>query len=186
MPSIRTVNGREIGNRGHPRKRILKATSAVLAEVGYADVQVINLARAARTSPATVYVYFPSRDAVVLELAQAAAEDFAKAVQAPAGGSTPDGTALSDAIDAYFERWRAHAHILRVVELMAATNPAFREVRDTVNKPLTDIITRAAMTVPAPDLVAALVAMAQATAARKPTAKARRTVQRLVVETIVA
>ena len=144
------------------------------------------MARAAGTSPATFYQYFNSRDEVVLELAHAAAADFADAIQVPRGGGTVDSNGLTEAVDSYFGVWRTHGPVLRAVELLAPTNKEFSRARNDINKSLTDTIARAATSDHAAGLAAAMVAMLSATAAQNPSKKAKALVRNLVLESTAA
>ncbi|WP_329492948.1 TetR family transcriptional regulator [Kitasatospora herbaricolor] len=187
MTSIRTVDGRAIGPRGlQTRQLLLEATTAALAEIGYADVQVIDVARAAGTSPATFYQYFRSRDEVVLELAHAAAADFADAIQVPRGDGMVDSNSLAKAVDSFFSIWPTHGPVLRVVELLAPTDKEFSRARNDINKSLTATIARAATGGHAAGLATAMVAMLSATAAQNPSKKAKALARNLVLESTAA
>src|SRR5918993_854314 len=63
----RASDGRVPGRRGRAtRRRLLDQTAAMLRERSYRDVTVIEIARAAGTSPATFYQYFADVEAAVL------------------------------------------------------------------------------------------------------------------------
>src|ERR687897_43239 len=74
----RASDGRVPGRRGRAtRRRLLDQTAAMLRERPYRDVTVIEIARAAGTSPATFYQYFADVEAAVLVLAEETARDAA-------------------------------------------------------------------------------------------------------------
>jgi AcrR family transcriptional regulator len=64
-----------------PRERILKAAQQLFAQRGYAAVSMRALAQAADLSPATLYHYFPNKEALLRELAFAIAERFMRRVE---------------------------------------------------------------------------------------------------------
>src|SRR5918995_164564 len=121
----RASDGRVPGRRGRAtRQRLLDHTAAMLRERSYRDVTVIEIARAAGTSPATFYQYFADVDA----------EELARTVGAawtarPDGGYAAYGAAL-DVVDAFVAFWERHRPVLRVVELAAAEgDDRFRQAR---------------------------------------------------------
>ena len=132
----RASDGRVPGRRGRAtRRRLLDQTATMLRERSYRDVTVIEIARAAGTSPATFYQYFADVEAAVLVLADglvADAEALAKTVgEAWAGRS--DYEAALDVVDAFVAFWDRHRPVLRVVELAAAEGDhRFRRARARV------------------------------------------------------
>ncbi|MEU9127769.1 TetR/AcrR family transcriptional regulator [Kitasatospora sp. NPDC048540] len=147
MPTTTPSNGsRELGARArNSRDNLLAAAAWVLRATGYAETTVVVIARAANLSPATYYQYFATYDAIVLELAALAATDMTAALPAAESDDDPIGAdELDTAVDAYLAIWRSHAPVLRAVELLASTNPAFGKLRKKINRPLAETITRAA------------------------------------------
>jgi AcrR family transcriptional regulator len=136
--SWRASDGRVPGRRGRAtRQRLLDHTAAMLRDRSYRDVTVIEIARAAGTSPATFYQYFADVEAAVLVLADglvADAEELARTVAAAwtsraEGGYAAYGAAL-DVVDAFVAFWERHRPVLRVVELAAAEgDDRFRQAR---------------------------------------------------------
>jgi hypothetical protein len=62
--SAATTNGRVPGQRGRQtRQRLLDATVELLTTTSWRSVKVTDIARRARTSPATFYQYFTGRPA---------------------------------------------------------------------------------------------------------------------------
>ncbi len=62
------------------RERILWEAQRLFAQEGYSAVSMRALARAVKLSPATLYHYFPTKEALLMELAFRIAERFLKAV----------------------------------------------------------------------------------------------------------
>ncbi|NUK16953.1 TetR family transcriptional regulator [Streptomyces lunaelactis] len=130
---IRTTTGRPIGARGlKTRSQLLLCLKELLAESGYHATRVIDVARRARTSPATFYQYFADVDAAVLELARPAAQQGSDGLIYAEIGSWWGGgrRAAGSTVDAVFAFWQEHEVVLRVVDLRAAEGDSrFTEIR---------------------------------------------------------
>jgi AcrR family transcriptional regulator len=76
-------SGRGVSRRGRDtRQRLLDGTRDLLDESSYRAVRVVDIARAAGTSPATFYQYFPGVEAAVLTLAEELSEQGAAELRA--------------------------------------------------------------------------------------------------------
>lgn len=133
---IRTTAGRPIGPRGlKTRSHLLVCLKELLAEHGYHATRVIDVARRARTSPATFYEYFADVDAAVLELARPAAQEGSDGLIYAEIGSWWGGErrAAENTVEAFFSFWQEHEVVLRVVGLRAAEGDSrFVELRRRV------------------------------------------------------
>src|SRR6185295_33248 len=68
---LRAADGRVPGRRGRAtRQRLLEQTAEMLRTSSYRDLKVVDIARAAGTSPATFYQYFPEVESAILALAE--------------------------------------------------------------------------------------------------------------------
>ncbi|MDQ3146865.1 MAG: TetR/AcrR family transcriptional regulator [Actinomycetota bacterium] len=131
---MRAADGRVPGRRGRAtRQRLLEQTADMLTTTNYRDLKVVDIARAANTSPATFYQYFPDVEATVLVLAEEMIEDGARLPALVRGGSWRGrgGYATSVAlVDGFLEFWERHRSVLRVVDLASAEGDArFHNVR---------------------------------------------------------
>lgn len=54
--------------RGNKRERILQAALGVFAKKGYHDTQIAEIARAAGVADGTIYLYFESKEALLMSL----------------------------------------------------------------------------------------------------------------------
>lgn len=131
---LRAADGRVPGRRGRAtRQRLLEQTADMLTTTNYRDLKVVDIARAANTSPATFYQYFPDVEATVLVLAEEMIEDGARLPALVRGGSWRGrgGYATSVAlVDGFLEFWERHRSVLRVVDLASAEGDArFHNVR---------------------------------------------------------
>ena len=128
----RAVDGRLPGKRGRAtRQRLLDETQALLAEGSLHDVKVVDISRAAGTSPATFYQYFPDVDAAVLtlteELVANGSEELRVLVSEPDWQGSNAATALADGFLDFFDE---HAAMLRVIDLATTEgDERFRELR---------------------------------------------------------
>jgi AcrR family transcriptional regulator len=99
----------------------------------YREIKVIDIAREAKTSPATFYQYFPDIESAVLALAEATNFDTAplSAIVRDRSWRGARGYDVArDLVDALIEFWEGHRAILRVVDLLVAEDDLrFRAVR---------------------------------------------------------
>jgi AcrR family transcriptional regulator len=95
----------------------------MLGTLRYRDVTVIDVARAAGTSPATFYQYFPDIESALIELTADVAADAAGLKETVGGrgwtGKGGYGNAL-DLVDAVIALWHRHTAVLRVLNLAAS------------------------------------------------------------------
>ena len=120
----RASDGRVPGRRGlATRTRLLNCTAELLDRMSYRELKVIDIAREAKTSPATFYQYFPDIESAILSLAETTNLDTGPLGELVRGRSWvgKDGydVALS-VVDALLEFWESHRAVLRVVDLLVA------------------------------------------------------------------
>ena len=128
----RAADGRMPGRRGlATRQRLLDATAEQLGSCGYRDLKVIDIARAAGTSPATFYQYFPDAESAVLVQAAVLTEAWHEELQFLIKGrdwsGDPDGAAF-EVVDGFL--WTDHRAILKVLDLASMEGDfRFRDLR---------------------------------------------------------
>lgn len=140
LEQVRNQNGQKIGSKGQRTRRLLIDTTVALLEThGLRDLSVMDVARAAETSPATFYVYFRGVPEVVLaalddalqtspELETALAQDWLAPGMA--------GKAIAVVI-AYTDLWNRHRTVLRVRNLAAEEGDArFYAARTDASRPM--------------------------------------------------
>lgn len=131
---LRATDGRALSHRGQlTRSHLLQVTRELLDATTYRSLRVVDIARAARTSPATFYQYFAGvEDAVV-----ALADDLA--VQAGAqleAASEHDPTEL---VQAFLRLWHDHRALLAVIDLAAlAGDERLRALRTALLNPVSE------------------------------------------------
>ena len=116
----------------------------MLSATSYRDLKVIDIARGAKTSPATFYQYFPDVDTAILVLAEEMAAEtggLAELVRAAKWrGSGGYDTALTVA-DRFIEFWDQHRSVLRVVDLATAEGDRrFSQIRTRLLNELTNAL----------------------------------------------
>jgi AcrR family transcriptional regulator len=143
---LRAADGRVPGRRGRAtRQRLLDQTSEMLRSSSYRDLKVVDIARAAGTSPATFYQYFPDVEAAILSLAEEMSQTGGVQLSAIVRdgswkGRAAYGTAMSLA-DGVLEFWETHRAVLRVVDLATDEgDERFHKIRVALLNELTNAL----------------------------------------------
>ncbi len=99
----------------------------------YREIQVIDIARQAGTSPATFYQYFPDVEAAILVLAQEATGDGRRLAELVTKGPWTGAEGYETAerlVSGFMEFWDEHSAVMRVIDLATAQgDDRFRQVR---------------------------------------------------------
>jgi AcrR family transcriptional regulator len=143
---LRAADGRVPGRRGRAtRHRLLAQTAEMLKTGSYRDLKVVDIARAAGTSPATFYQYFPDVESAILVLA----EEMAHVGGARLSGLVRDsawkgkaayGSALA-LVDGVVGFWEEHRSVLRVLDLATDEgDPRFQQIRVKLLNELTNAL----------------------------------------------
>lgn len=129
------MDGRVPGRRGlATRRRLLETLGDMLETTSYRDLKVVDVARAAGTSPATFYQYFPQVESAVLALAEELADDGGRTLRnlvsgQPWSGDGAQNTMLGIA-DGFLSFWERHRALLSVIDLAALDGDRrFRDLR---------------------------------------------------------
>jgi AcrR family transcriptional regulator len=143
---LRAADGRVPGRRGRAtRQRLLDQTAEMLGSSSYRDLKVVDIARAAGTSPATFYQYFPDVEAAILalaeEMSQAGGVQLSSIVREGSWkGRAAYDTALALA-DGVLEFWETHRAVLRVVDLATDEgDDRFHKIRVALLNELTNAL----------------------------------------------
>jgi AcrR family transcriptional regulator len=146
VTELRAADGRVPGRRGRAtRTKLLECSAEMLKSTSYRDVKVIDIARAAGTSPATFYQYFPDVEAAVLVLAEEVAHDGARLAALIRDGGWKGKAGFETAtavVDAFLEFWEDHRSVLRVIDLaMDEGDQRFHQIRTRLLHQVTVAIT---------------------------------------------
>jgi AcrR family transcriptional regulator len=145
---LRASDGRVPGRRGRAtRTRLLECTADMLSTTSYRELKVIDIARGAKTSPATFYQYFPDVDTAILVLAEemaietAGLSELVRDAKWKGQGGYETALTLSDR---FIEFWDQHRSVLRVVDLATAEGDRrFSQIRTRLLNELTNALSDA-------------------------------------------
>lgn len=119
---VKAADGRIIGTRAsQTRQRLLDTTERLLTERGVLNLTVVDVTRAAETSPATFYQYFSDVSEAIKALAAHVENEQQKVVsyfEASFEGPGGHGRAVA-AVEAFVEFWTSHQAVLRTRDLRA-------------------------------------------------------------------
>ena len=127
--------GRGISRRGRDtRQRLLDGTRDLLDESSYRAVRVVDIARAAGTSPATFYQYVPGVEAAVLALAEALAEQGASELRALVANHRWDQARAAESARAlaegFLDFWERNGALMTVIDHASLEgDQRFRQIR---------------------------------------------------------
>jgi len=117
---LATTDGRVPGERGRQtRQRLLDATVELLSTTSWRSVKVTDIARRARTSPATFYQYFGNVEQAIQVLAEGMVEQAAQLAELVGGDWSEEaswGTALA-VTEGFLAYWEENRAVFRVVDL---------------------------------------------------------------------
>ncbi|WP_139333045.1 TetR/AcrR family transcriptional regulator, partial [Mycobacterium sp. SP-6446] len=98
----RTQLGRPVGASGEEtRRRIIVATMRCVAEVGYSQATIREIARAADMTSGSLYHYFPNKS----ELLNATGEEIEQIVSHRLRAAAADGDHVVDRLDAVLDEY---------------------------------------------------------------------------------
>lgn len=137
-------SGRRLGAKGQrTRQQLIDATVALLETHGLRDVSVVDVARAAQTSPATFYVYFKGVPEAVLAALESAGQSSPELESIIARDWLAPGAAEAALafVECYTGIWNRNRTIFVVRNLAAEEGDArFYEARMTQARPMMDAI----------------------------------------------
>jgi AcrR family transcriptional regulator len=141
---VRATDGRVPGRRGiATRRRLLDCTAELLGSTSYRDIKVIDIAREAGTSPATVYQYIPDVEQAVLVLAEELASDAAPIVGVVNGDWRGEKGAVTAraVVESFLDYYERHPAVFRVVDLATGEGDLrFKQLRTRALGGITDAL----------------------------------------------
>ncbi len=144
QPPAPERNGRKLGAKGQrTRQQLIEATVELLKTHGLRDVSVVDVARAANTSPATFYVYFKGVPEVVLAALENSSQTSPEleAVMARDWLAPGGAEAAATFVEQYTALWNNNRTIFVVRNLAAEEGDGrFYEARMTQALPIMNAI----------------------------------------------
>jgi AcrR family transcriptional regulator len=143
---LRAADGRVPGRRGRAtRQRLLEQTAEMLRTTSYRDLKVVDIARAAGTSPATFYQYFPEVESAILALAEEMSQYGGEQLSAIVRDGNWKGKAAYDTslalADGVLDFWEVHRSVLRVMDLATDEgDDRFHKIRVALLNELTNAL----------------------------------------------
>ncbi len=117
---VATTDGRVPGERGlQTRQRLLDATVELLATTSWRSVKVTDIARQARTSPATFYQYFANVEQAIQVLAEGMVDQAGQLADL-VGGDWSEAASWETALtvtEGFLGYWEDNRAVFRVVDL---------------------------------------------------------------------
>lgn len=104
-PGLRDQSGLRERKKAQTRQRIADTAAALFAEHGFEEVSIVDVARAADVSEQTVYNYFPAKQDLVLDRAEAIRLRYVEVVSQRPPGTSP-AAALHALASEDVERYR--------------------------------------------------------------------------------
>jgi AcrR family transcriptional regulator len=118
--AVETTDGRVPGERGRQtRQRLLQATVDLLSTTSWRSVKVTDIARQARTSPATFYQYFGNVEQAIRVLAEGMVDEAAELAEL-VGGDWSEESSWETALvvtEGFLSYWEDNRALFRVVDL---------------------------------------------------------------------
>jgi AcrR family transcriptional regulator len=127
---VATTDGRVPGERGRQtRQRLLDATVELLTTTSWRSVKVTDIARQARTSPATFYQYFANVEQAIRVLAEAMVDQAAQLAELVGGDWSADASwdTARAVTEGFLSYWEDNRAVFRVIDL--ATEEGDAELR---------------------------------------------------------
>jgi AcrR family transcriptional regulator len=136
---------RELRPRGRRTvERLLAAGVEVFARVGYPAARVDDIVRAARTSHGTFYLYFSSKEDLLLTLAEACSAEMVELAESlgPVGPG-PEGLAeLERWLRRFLELYRRYGTVVRAWTENQVANPELVELGSRALQAMTSALSR--------------------------------------------
>ncbi|MEU5877045.1 TetR/AcrR family transcriptional regulator [Spirillospora sp. NPDC047279] len=113
------------------RERLIVSGREVFEERGFLDTRVTHITRHAGVAYGSFYTYFPSKEALFLEIADRLFEDMTRhaTVPSPGAGAPSPAARIRAANRAYYEAYLRNAKMMAIIEQVATFNEEFQEMR---------------------------------------------------------
>ena len=127
MKDEQSINkqGQSLGRKGHAtRERLMRAAERLLKKTSPLDLTAVAIAKEAKTSSATFYMYFDDVKDVFFSLSVAAGDDVVEVMEVLGENlKNAEGVGFEEAatklVKAFNDVWNKHRHVLRYRNLEA-------------------------------------------------------------------
>ena len=110
-------SGTTRGSGGDKRERILDAAERVFAESGFFNARVSAIARSAGVADGTIYLYFKSKDDVLISLFESRMERVNQSMAAAAAAESTPGRKLAAMVRNHLEMVRNHPQLAEILTI---------------------------------------------------------------------
>lgn len=124
------------------RQGILDAAAVLFAQSGYANVKMVDIAKACGASKSMLYHYFPKKEDVLFEIMKEQVQSYLEATEAVAAGSSPPEERLREFVTMWLRK--ATQARARITVLMYEVKFLPRRQRNIVNDVARRLIDRVA------------------------------------------
>lgn len=127
-------HGQALGRKGNEtRQRLMDAARRLLRQYSPVELTAVSIAKEAKTSSATFYIYFDDVHDIIFALSEAAGADMVEVhriLEEPWDPTTVEISHAQRVVDAFNDVWNRHRDILRFRNLEADRgNRAFADLR---------------------------------------------------------
>ena len=139
----RQPSARSAKSRADKRRHILEAAVEVFAKAGFHKSRVSDVAKAAKVADGTIYLYFKSKDEILLSIFEEAMAEMIEAVEGKLAPIEDPFDQLATFAQFHMERVEKHRAVAKVLLVELRLSHTFmREYRPTKLKQYLDIVGR--------------------------------------------
>jgi AcrR family transcriptional regulator len=106
---------RRLREAGHRRKQILDAARRLFWQHGYAGTSIPQIATSAELAPGTIYLYFPGKEALYVELLMEGYEILHRRLSAEAGRPVPAAEQAARLLDVFLVFARENPEYFEII-----------------------------------------------------------------------
>lgn len=110
------------------REKLIAAAREVFEQRGFPDARAGHIAARAGVAYGSFYTYFPSKEAIFLEVADRLFTEMTEHDALPAAGNSP-AERIQRANRGYFEAYLRNAKMMAIIEQVATVDEEFQELR---------------------------------------------------------
>jgi TetR/AcrR family fatty acid metabolism transcriptional regulator len=141
--AARQPSARSAQSRADKRRHILDAAVEVFAQTGFHKSRVSDVARAANVADGTIYLYFKSKDEILLSIFEEAMAEMIDAVEAKLAPIEDPFEQLRTFTRFHMQRVEDHRSVAKVLQVeLRLSNTFMREYKPSKLKQYLDIVGR--------------------------------------------